>query len=82
MKKIQILGAFVAVLAFSMMAVSSASATLWLISGKSLTSEVMANRQGTFKLIHNGGLCIGQFKVRCTGLFLGSVGAGALGKNN
>ena len=79
MKKIQILGALIAVLAFSAMAVSSASATLWLIGGKSLTSEVLVNSHGSIILHHAGGL-IGGFKVKCTGLFLGFVGAGALDK--
>jgi hypothetical protein len=77
MRKIQILGAFIAVLAFSMLAVASASATLWLIASKSLTAETAANSHGLIILEHKGGL-IGNFKVHCTGLFLGTVGPGAL----
>jgi hypothetical protein len=82
MRKIQILGAFIAVLAFSALAVASASATLWLVNSKSLvgTEKVAASSHGLL-LLHllkipllGGG---GQVLVDCTGLFHGTVGPGA-----
>jgi hypothetical protein len=81
MRKIQILGAFVAALAFSALAVASASATLWLISGKSLTVETSIDSHGLLLLEHTkipallGG---GEVVLDCTGLGHGSVGPGAL----
>jgi len=76
MRKIQILGAFIAVLAFSALAVASAGATLWLKEGKSLTSPVASTSSGTIVLVHKGG-STGNSRVECTGVFVGKTGAGA-----
>jgi hypothetical protein len=77
MRKIQILGAFAAVLAFSALAVASASATLWLKAGASLSAETAANTHGILILHHTGGLA-GSLLIECDGLFVGKVGPGAL----
>jgi len=76
MRKFQILGAFAAVLAFSALTVASASATLWLIGGKSLTSRVLADTHGELELRHTGGLG-GTITILCSGLAHGWVGTGA-----
>lgn len=69
MRKIQILGAFVAVLAFSALAVASASATLWLNGeGLSMNEETSSTTRGTIKLEHLGNV------ITCTGTFIGTVG--------
>ena len=78
MGKIQIVGAFIAVLAFSMMAVASVSATLWLQGGKSLTSEITANSHSELTVRHTG--LLGNFTMTCTLLLVGTVGAGASDK--
>jgi hypothetical protein len=81
MSKIHILGAFVAVLAFSALAVASASATLWLIGGKSPTVETAVDTHGLLLLEHKkipvllGG---GEVILDCTRLSHGSIGPGAL----
>lgn len=76
MRKIQILGAFIAVLAFSALAVGSASATLWLKSGASLTKAEATTSHGVIIFHHTGGI-FGNALVECTGLFVGTVGPGA-----
>lgn len=73
MRKIQILGAFIAVLAFSAVAVASASAIEWLIGGKAVTVETSVKSQGTLTLKHTGGLT-GEYEVECDGRFIGTVG--------
>jgi len=76
MRKIQILGAFIAVLAVSALAVASAGATLWLKSGESLTKSEPATSHGFIIFHHSGGL-FGSALIECTGLFVGTVGPGA-----
>lgn len=63
----------VAVLAFSGLTVASASATLWLISGKSLTMKTSADVHGELTLHHSGGLA-GTLSILCSGLRHGTVG--------
>jgi hypothetical protein len=73
MRKIQVLVAFVAVLAFGALAASSASAaTEWLVSGKHPTAETSAPAHGLLQLTSDG------VTFHCTGLFIGTVGPGAL----
>jgi hypothetical protein len=79
MRKIQILGAFIAVLAFSALAVSSAGATLWLEGGKSLSAEKAGTSHGTITLEHTGGTT-GTSTVVCSGLFVGTNGPNAQDK--
>jgi hypothetical protein len=76
MRKIQILGAFVAVLAFSALVVSSTSATLWLVGGESLTKAASKPSHGIIIFVHQGG-SLGTAKIRCTVLLVGTVGPGA-----
>jgi hypothetical protein len=76
MRKTKILGAFIAVLAFSALAVASASATLWLVGGESLSKATSKPSHGKIFLIHKGG-SLGNAKVECDGLFIGTVGPGA-----
>lgn len=80
MRSFKILGAaFFAVLAFGVVAAASASATLWLKNGASLTEDnkTEAVSHGLLLLHHKGGLS-GNFTGHCTGLFDGYVGPGAL----
>jgi hypothetical protein len=74
MRKIQILGAFVAVVAFNALAVSSASATLWLnpSTGKSVLTATAATAHGTVEF-HHVVLTV-ETVFRCSVLFLGTVG--------
>jgi len=76
MRKIQILGAFIAVLAFSALAVASAGATLWLKNGASLSTADPSTTHGTIILEHTGGTT-GTSTIECSGLFIGTVGPGA-----
>jgi hypothetical protein len=76
MRKFKILGAFVAVLAFSALTVASASATLWLIGGKSLTVRTLVDTHGELALHHTGGLA-GTFTILCSDLAHGFVGPAA-----
>jgi hypothetical protein len=73
MKKLQVLSVFVAVLAFSALAVASASATLWLEAGKSVTANKSVDSHGTLELRHTGGL-FGNSVVLCSALTHGTVG--------
>lgn len=57
--------------------ISTASATLWLREGKSLTSANLATFHGLWLWHHTGGLT-GAYLIHCTGLFVGTVGPGAL----
>jgi len=75
-KKFQILGAFVAVLAFSALTVASASATLWLMGGKSLTVKTLVDTHGELAWHHTGGLG-GTLVLLCSFLLHGFVGPGA-----
>jgi hypothetical protein len=72
-KKFQILGAFAAVLAFSALTVASASATLWLIGGKSLMVRTLVDAHGELTLSHTGGLA-GTLRILCSFLLHGFVG--------
>lgn len=75
----RVLGIFVTVFSFSLLLVdSNAQATLWLIGGRSLTTQTAANFHGLLLLHHRGGLT-GGFSVDCTILLVGVVGPGALG---
>jgi hypothetical protein len=76
MRKIRISVAFIACLAFCVFAVASASATLWLSKGVSLTGETSGTSHGTLTYFHKEGT--GVLQVTCTGLFEGSYGPGAL----
>jgi hypothetical protein len=76
MRKFKILGVFVAVLAFSALAVASAGATQWLSGGEPITKAISAPSHGTIILVHEKG-SLGKAKIRCSGLFLGTVGPGA-----
>lgn len=77
MRYIRTLVAFIAVLAFSTLAVASASATLWLKNGSSLTREEAMDIHGLTLLHHTGGIA-GSTTVHCTGLLHGTAGPGAL----
>jgi hypothetical protein len=72
MRKIQILGAFIAVLAFSALAVSSASATLWLDNGNTVLKAETATTHGTVQLHHI--VLFVETVVECSGLTLGTIG--------
>ena len=78
MRKMQILGVFIAVLMFSALAVAGASATLWLKAGESVTKNEKAASHGTIILVHEG-RSLGAAKVECSGLVEGTVGAGGAG---
>jgi hypothetical protein len=78
MKHLKILGAaFIAVLSLGALFVTSASATLWLSSGASLSAETVGHSQGLVVLLHKGGLS-GEFSAHCTGEFHGLFGPQAL----
>lgn len=77
MRKAAILGMFIAILSSSVAIVANASATLWLHEGKSLTSPMLATFHGLWLWHHTGGLT-GGYLIHCTGLFIGTVGPGAL----
>jgi hypothetical protein len=77
MRKVQILGALFAVLAFSAIAVADASATLWLEAGVSPTKEVARTSHGTILLAVED-LFGRKASINCTGLFIGTVGPGNL----
>jgi hypothetical protein len=76
MRKIQILGAFIAALAFSAMAVTSASATIWKNSAGNVNQTEAANTHGSLDLHHE--LLNVKVTIHCpaTGeaLFDGTVG--------
>ncbi|MGN6373597.1 MAG: hypothetical protein ACTHM1_11525 [Solirubrobacteraceae bacterium] len=76
MRKIQILGAFIAVLAFSALAVASAGATQWLFKNEAIKTAHASNSTGTIDLIKAGG-SLGAGDVKCKGEFVGTVGPGA-----
>lgn len=78
MRKIQAVGAVSAVMAFGLLSATNASSTLWLVGGNSLTVALATNAHGTLTIHHKGGLA-GEFLIRCTGSWHGSVGPGALG---
>lgn len=68
---------FVVAVVSSLGAVASASATLWLHVGASLTKAELSTSHGLLLLHHTGGLT-GAYLIHCTGLFIGTVGPGAL----
>jgi hypothetical protein len=73
MRKIQIFGAFIAVLAFSALAASNASALLlWKKNGTVLTKAETANTEGTVELHHV--VLFVETAVSCNGKFTGTVG--------
>lgn len=77
MRKIYIVSlALFAVLAFSAVAVGSASATLWLVNGKSPLVATKVTIHGTIILHHKAGSA-GNILIECTGLLEGTVGPGA-----
>lgn len=77
MRKIQIVGlALVAVLAFSVVAASYASAAEWLVKGLAVVGEPEVETKGALKLIHlAGGFLEPEAVVECTGVFVGKINA-------
>lgn len=78
MRQLRNLGAGIGILLFSTLAVTNASATLWLENGASLSSETAAAWHGELALHFSLGF-LGPFLLRCRVLFKGTVGPGALG---
>src|SRR5690242_9654933 len=79
MRQMRIVAVFVAVVATCVLVVTSASATLWLSSGASLTKATSAHWHDSYIDDHEGGT-LGKAEIECTGLFIGTVGAGAQDK--
>lgn len=78
MKKRQIfIMTFVAALAITTLAATTASATLWLKQNASLmVAERTTTTDVEFFLIHKGGV-FGNQKVKCNGILIGTIGPGA-----
>ncbi|MGN6373593.1 MAG: hypothetical protein ACTHM1_11505 [Solirubrobacteraceae bacterium] len=78
MRKIEILGAFIAVLAFSALAVASAGATQWLFKSEAIEGTAHAsNRDGTIEINKESG-SLGSGVVKCSVTLVELIGpAGA-----
>jgi len=74
MRKLAVMGAFFAVLAFCSLAVASASATVWLKEGQTLGKATLGTTHETLVFVNKSPF--GTLEVECSGLFVGTFGPG------